>query len=499
MDWQTLKDSMRLEDNDYPQRRADIVALARVLDGAQYDHLPAPFSMERNAAGGYLPLDQRRPSVRTHWGRTVVDDSVSMLFGQGRWPQPSAPAEDGAENPTVDALKRLTEATQLASTMIEAATIGSVGSVAILLRVLRNKPYFDAMSTAYLTPEYDPEAPRTLLRVTEKRKVDRAGLETTGYTGLPANVTWFWFQRQWTATEETWFVPWPAGPLADKAHVPVRDAGRSAVHGLGVVPIVWVRNLPGGSGVDGACTFAAGINTEIEADYQLSQGGRGLKYAADPTLMIKEPAGVDGLPARVGGAASALIVADNGDAKLLEISGSASAAVIDYVTHLHKCAMGAMHGDSSDRDKMAAAQSGRAMELMKQPLVWLTSKLRMSYGDGALVDLLRLVCLASTKIKGGVFCGDTAETALDPAGLTLVWPPFFHPTYDDKAAEASAVRELVDGAAMSRRAAVMSVAHSYDLADVDAELAAIAADEAAQTALLTARRAQVQMRGVSDA
>ena len=70
----------------------------------------------------------------------------------------------------------------------------------------------------------------------------------------------------------------------------------------------------------------------------------------------------------------------------------------------------------------------------------------------------------------------------DPAGLALVWPPFFHPTYGDKQAEATAITTLVDGGVMSRRKAVQTIGESYDLVDLDSELAAIAQDEA-ETAL----------------
>ena len=67
------------------------------------------------------------------------------------------------------------------------------------------------------------------------------------------------------------------------------DEARSVQHGLGFVPMVWIRNLPGqsstGDAVDGACTFRAAIETQIEIEYQLSQAGRGLKYSSDPTLV----------------------------------------------------------------------------------------------------------------------------------------------------------------------------------------------------------------------
>ena len=72
------------------------------------------------------------------------------------------------------------------------------------------------------------------------------------------------------------------------------------------------------------------IENQIEIDYQLSQAGRGLKYSSDPTLLIKEPATTE--PSEIiKGAGNALVVSEKGDAKLLEIGGTASAAVIDYV------------------------------------------------------------------------------------------------------------------------------------------------------------------------
>ena len=109
------------------------------------------------------------------------------------------------------------------------------------------------------------------------------------------------------------------------------------MHALGFVPIAWIRNLSGGDDIDGECTFRAAIETQIEIDYQLSQAGRGLKYSSDPTLLIKEPAADAGQMQRT--ADTALIVSEKGDAKLLEIGGTASAAVIAYVETLRKFAI----------------------------------------------------------------------------------------------------------------------------------------------------------------
>ena len=316
------------QDRDLPARARDLDILERVLENRLYDALPYEFHEERSAGGDYIPLRLRRPSVHYALARVVVEDSVALLFSEGHFP-----SIESADRGVRDVVGALARSTRLNSVMTEAALRGSVGSVAILLRVLRRRPYLMVMQTAYLTPRWDPEAPDTLISVTERYKVSGAALLAQGYEAVDPEVT-YWFGRCWDAVWETWFVPVVVG----QGDLEVPDPARSVRHGLGFVPIVWIRNLPGGVGVDGACTFRAAIETSIEIDYQLSQAGRGLKYSSDPTLLIREPAGLDGRMVR--GAADALVVSEKGDAKLLEIGGTASQAVIEYVRDLARAGAG---------------------------------------------------------------------------------------------------------------------------------------------------------------
>ncbi len=316
-------------DSDYPQRARTLDLLSRVLNGTLYDALPYDFHEERAVSGEYIPLRARRPSVRYALCRTVVEDSVALLFGEGHFP-----SIDCADEDTRNIVANLVDETKLNQVMTEAATRGAVGSVAILMRVLRGRVFFTVIDTTYLTPVWDPEAPDTLLSVTETYKVAGSQLVANGYT-LADPDSAHWFMRRWDPMGESWFLPWPVG----SADEPVLDEKRSIRHGLGFVPLVWIRNMPGfsvtGDPNDGACTFRAAIETQIEIDYQLSQAGRGLKYSSDPTLLIKEPATTDS--EIVKGAGNALVVSDKGDAKLLEIGGTASAAVIEYVRTLRAC------------------------------------------------------------------------------------------------------------------------------------------------------------------
>ncbi len=444
------------QDSDYPERTRTLDVLRRVLDGTLYDALPYEFHEERTAGGEYVPLRQRRPSVRYGMARVVVEDSVALLFSEGHFPVLDSP--DVAVRAGLAAVAR---DARLNLVMTDAALRGSVGSVALLMRVLRGRVFVCVLDTGFLTPSWNPEAPDELIGVTERYKVAGAVLVGQGYVVDDPDAA-YWFTRTWDAETETWFLPQRAGsdePL-------VLDAARSVRHGLGFVPVVWIRNLPGGSGIDGACTFRAAIETGIEIDYQLSQAGRGLKYSSDPTLLVKEPAGVEGDMVR--GAANALVVSEKGDAKLLEIGGTASAAVIEYVRTLRELALESVHGNRSDASRLSASSSGRALELMNQGLIWLADNLRVSYGEG-LLELARMVLRASGRYR--LRAGGQAIGPFDPeAPLSLNWPRWHPEGAMERQADAQTLCTLVAAGLLSRETAVKFLAPTYDVSDVTAEL-----------------------------
>lgn len=451
-------------DPDYPARTARLEMLTRVLEGRLYDVLPYAFHDERGAGGEYIPLRRRRPSVRYPLARIVVDDALSLVFGEGHFP-----ALECADTRTRTVLADIARDSALNKAMLEAALRGSVGSVAILLRVLRGRVFFDVLPSLFLTPVWRADAPDTLASVTECYKVSGAQLAAQGYADIdPAAI--YWFQRCWDDQAETWFVPCPV-----RLGRPVQvDAARSVTHGLGFVPLVWIKNLPGGDGIDGACTFRPAVEIGVEIDYQLSQAGRGLKYSSDPTLLIREPAGLDSEMVR--GAGNALVVSEKGDAKLLEIGGTAAAAVIDYVRFLRELALEGVHGNRASADRLSAPQSGRALELMNQGLIWLADNLRVSYG-GALLQLAEMIVRASA-----VYPLQVRGAAIEPlaagARISLRWPRWYPPDAEDRARDAATLKTLTEAGQLSRETAVKSIADVYDIEDVAAELALIAKERA---------------------
>lgn len=499
-------------DTDYPERQFTLDVYNRVLEGAIYEHLQYGFHEEKSPSQEYIPLRQRRPCVRTNLPRVVVEDVASLTFGESRFPKVDCGADVAAE----EALLRFSKDARLNDVMIDAITRGSVGSIAIHMRVLkqregkdRYRAFFDVHDTQFLEPVYDANCPDRLVGIRERYKVKGEQLKGLGYTVEDdEGALDFWFGRDWDEQEETWWQPWRVG--GDEPGPTVKDAAKSVKHGLGFCPWVWVRNLPGrlrllpsiglaGGGmrfsdIDGTCTFAASIETAMEIDYLLSQGGRGLKYSMDPMLMLKEPAApMDQNGEILKSPSNVLITSEKGDAKLLEISGNGFTTMLEFVRTLRETALEAIHGNRASPEKLSAAQSGRAMELLNMALIWLAEKKRSTYGEGALLSLYRMALAANEKFPlwpGGKKLGEfPPETA-----MALKWQPWFTPTFQDRKDMALTVAEHRKSHTMSRETAVKATAGMYDIEDVSAEVSKIAADEKSEIDLLATLKGAGQVR-----
>lgn len=130
------------QDSDYSQRTWSLEIRRRVLCGTVHDCLPYPFHKERGEDGSHIKLRDRRPSARYGLVKVVVRDSIALLFGEGRFP-----AIDCEDKATRELLVDLLKDTCLDPVMVDAAWRGSVGSVAVRMRVLRGRLYLDALET----------------------------------------------------------------------------------------------------------------------------------------------------------------------------------------------------------------------------------------------------------------------------------------------------------------------------------------------------------------
>ena len=219
-----------------------------------------------------------------------------------------------------------------------------------------------------------------------------------------------------------------------------------------------------------------------------------MKYASDPTLVITAGDGGEEAAQRIGGAANSLNLPPTGNAKLLEINGGASQAVLLHVQELRAAALEMMHGNRAHADKMSVATSGRSMEMMMSGLIWLSDRLRISYGEGALLSLLRMVCAASAVMENGLLIAGKSYSNLDATDLQLAWAPWMPPMTHDKLETAQALVTAVDGGLLSKETGAARFGALMDVDDQSAEWAKIqsemadAADAALSMAQATATR-----------
>ena len=98
--------------------------------------------------------------------------------------------------------------------------------------------------------------------------------------------------------------------------------------------------------------------------------------------------------------------------------------------------------------------------------------MRVSYGEGALLGLARMMLRAAQVYPLTVFGAPLPP--LDPAArLALKWPRWYPPSAEDRERDARTLASLAAAGQISRETAVQSIADSYDIADVTAEIARI--------------------------
>ena len=149
---------------------------------------------------------------------------------------------------------------------------------------------------------------------------------------------------------------------------------------------------------------------------------------------------------------------------------------MEYVRTLRELALESVHGNRANADRLTAAQSGRALELMNQGLLWLADNLRVSYGETALLGLARMIMRASQIYQLQVMEEDIP--ALDvSARLSIKWPRWYPPTADDRQKDAQTLTTLVAAGLISRETAVKAIADTFDIEDIPGELIGIATDQ----------------------
>lgn len=110
------------------------------LNGPAGDHAVQP---------GYVPIKQRRPSVRANLPRTITKRLTSMVFGKDRFPRLEIPGDSDAE----DYVNALAQAAKLATKMREARDLGGAEGTAVMsFGFMQGKPRIQVHNAKHMFP-----------------------------------------------------------------------------------------------------------------------------------------------------------------------------------------------------------------------------------------------------------------------------------------------------------------------------------------------------------
>ena len=444
----------------------------RLLDGTFYDCLPHAFYDEKNHRGDPIPLKDRRPSSQYHLPRMVSRWCARKLFAGRHVPRLFHP--DAA---ALKRINRVAKRARLFDTLLEAATLGSVGSVAVTFRVDNSVEGFANIAltvwrSKFCTPSFNDNGDLDSLRIaygTSGAQVLSMGYASDAMGQAVSVNEKYWFIRDYTRMQEITYVPvrgdqWNPvkGPTVEGLRLWAQEDD-IINHMLGFVPGHWFKNLSGGKFPDGACTWEDAIPNSIEIDYTMSQVGRGVRYNCAPQPVIKgrilnDNGGLTRSPTHyihlegdkkdadgnvVGGAT----------AMLLEMNGSGIKAAMEVIDKLHKMALEQISAARKDPEKMKGPLSGRAMEFLDEDSHDLAMELRTSYGEHGLLPLLKKI------IK-------VTDPDIDTEKLGLRWPRMYQPTPQDIAFLIPALAQAIDPLGVSGKPKPMSAVGEGQVAPV---------------------------------
>lgn len=492
--------------------------------GSAYDHRKSFWDQS-------VPLRERAPVVQSQIVKACGRRLVTMTVGKRAFP--TASVAQRAYGVTFSESEAAT-LTELVAEILTAAKLKRVlreylaeglkcGSACAVLSLQEGVPTVDIIPAKWCTP--------TLAR---DGSVKRLVIEYRYPMTADADETRLMvYRREIGGGFDTVYAPW----RADDEHAKVIVASRRA---LSFVPVVWTRNLTSSVekslDVDGS-PLIDGMEDEVEAlDLTLSMRVRNGYYNGDPQMVqivgtTDAPLGAQGPVAvepprsgfsRLGDALGRFFgggsttatkkgpgqvwkIAAPGDAKLLESSGAGATILDGVVNELRRVILDAVGVVMADPETMGKGDlSARALSMLHAPMLDVVSCLAEDYG-AALATMLSMFArmIVSPEGEQGVhlLSAEAAAPLLQrlwrevevpgsqPPALALKWVPLpvalewgdsFEPSWADVSAAVESATKGVESRVMSRRAAVTMLApvRGGD-ANVDHELDAIEADDAA--------------------
>lgn len=448
-------------------RSADIAKLNAYYEGTQYDELQ-PWEASNQEGAPYTPIRKRKPRVIYNLPKRICVTFASKLVGENVFPTFKIEGTGQQEVEDQEFLKLLVEESGLRTVMPAAMRrMGAAGAVLLRFRINNfGAIRMEVFDSNYCYPTFDDNGELESVRI-------RYTYDDPLEQDKDGKAVEKWFQLDLGKGSDILY----DNPVYKKDSAPQFIVKNQVDHQLGFVQAEWFASCEDRHHMDGESLLGGGACSMFdEINYSLSQSSQAVSYAQEPQLTFS---GMDvGAVSQLERTSTrAWNLGREGKAGFLEAGLEAVERAQDMRDRVRLAVQDVTRIVLQDPEKLVgSAQSGRALEILNEPLVDLITEIRPLVGKRMSSVLLKLAVACMRNVREGLPAPVQLPSNYVPMNfptMKLVWPKIFEETTEDIQKRVAIAVSAANANVVSRVKAIEFIARHFNITDVEAEIALI--------------------------
>lgn len=411
----------------------------------------------------YVPIRQRQPRIKIAFAKMFCQRIASKLVGLSNFPE--LKIEDDPD--TTQFIQLILKISKFKSEMIEPIrrNLGA-GSSFLRFWFVEGSVKMESYLSKYCYPVFDPMGNLSSITIKytfeDHEDLDAKGKPKTKWfkLDLGTEIDIEYDNPEFSATTEPEFQPVKTVP-----------------HGLGYVQGQWFRTSRNKHVPDGYSLIEDLFDFIDELNYSFSQSSNAVSYNQDPQLVLKGM-DVDDIDNVIRSSTKAWSLGRDGEAQFLETNLNGVKAAEELRDKVRVNVQDIARIVLLDPEKIVgSAQSGKAMEVLHGPMVELIDELRPMVEEDMISLLVKISMTYLILMNAGVDTGLEIPPGWRPSSFNIsaIWPPVFPMTTEDLQKKVAVAVAASSGNLISRETMTRWLAKDFDVEDIEAEIAKIAA------------------------
>lgn len=438
------------------------------FEGRQYDHLT---DWEKaHCQDDYVPVRKRKPRVIINYVKRIANTFSSKLLSSEQFPKFSI---DGPPDDEATILDNL-----FLNAVVEAIPFEKVGpelgrrmalSGSCLLRYFITEnasPVFEVYRANHCYPVLDKEGNIEEVRIQYTYK-DQDDIDPS--TKSPKEK---WFRLELGKARDILY----DNPEYKSDATPNFEPVDVVEHGLGFIQAEWFRTTESAVEIDGDSLIGKDTLSMIDAqNYSLSQSDQAISYGQEPQLTFRGMLESE-LEHLAKTSEKAWNLGREGEASFLEPNLNGPVVAREQRDRIRLALQDVTRVILHDPDRMNGVQSGKALEILNQPLVDLITEVRPLVAARLKSLVIKFMYTLLILKDRGQPIPINIPDGYAPSSLKIEvkWPKVFKPTMADLRDKIGIAATATNANIVSRETAIRWVAKDFDIEDVALEMERIA-------------------------